>query len=167
MSNDNILSYLSGHPFEHTPIDDLESFLWVLLWLTLAIPENVGTLSQAEQSVIDHLRLPHISSHRGRDNHVQTLRKDIFLRQSTRAIEVLFPLIDAWFAICQKARAEVANLQQEHSPHLSQINQQKYLMAVDPLTMQYFGEFILTAHEMLPDLPRSWDGLFVHPTITQ
>jgi len=162
MSSDIILSWLSGLPFEHTPIDDLESFLWVLLWLTLAIPEKEGILSQAEQSVIDHLRLPHISLQRGRDDHVQTLRKIIFLHQSTRAVEILFPLIEAWFAICQRARAEVTNLQLCHAPHLSPTHQQNYLRAVDPLTMQYFGEFILTAHKMLPALPRSWNGLFVH-----
>ena len=85
MSSNIILSWLSGLPFEHTPIDDLESFLWVLLWLTLAISEKEGILSKAEQSVINHLRLPHISLPRGRDDHVQTLRRIIFLRQSTRA----------------------------------------------------------------------------------
>ena len=161
MSRNIISTWLSGLPFEHTPIDDLESFLWVLLWLTLAIPEKECMLSQAEQSVINHFRLPHISGQRGRDNYVPTLKDIISLRQATRAVETLFPLIGAWFAICQRARVEVENLEQSHAPHHSSTQQQNYLWAVDPLTMKYFGEFILAAHNKLPALPTSWAGLFV------
>ena len=94
MSTRQLDAWDAGQPIVHTAIDDLESFLWVLVWVLVHILKEVGTTSN---STIDQLA-KRLSSY---------YIPDIMMRESTikqRWKDVIFGgLVREWLAISQEA----------------------------------------------------------------
>jgi Fungal protein kinase len=106
----------------------------VVLALDRASLDRLSAFCLMQSSLLSTIFGSIISLLRGRDGHVSTLRDQIRLRQ-TKAVEILFPLIDDWFSFFQRARATVKDLEIHHAPHLSPIHQHNFRRAVEPLTI--------------------------------
>ena len=139
------------NPYEHTPIDDLESFLWLLLWCIYCIIEDkvrdgtdVMWLKILSSSNVE----THASSRKGVLAHIAGLDDPENVRVSP--LETLFqPLLLDWQNILLPARRDMAALLQS-TPR----SHENFLTT----TWKYYGECLTKGFHHLATFPDSWDS---------
>ena len=133
-------------PFVHTAVDDLESFLWVLVWALVHILKEFGT---TRNSTIDDLA-KWLSSYSitevmARESTIQFRWKDV----------VFGDLLREWLATSQKARFAIW-------PHVETVfglgqdvgSQQNALNQLEECCTSVYMEFIQTGHKHLESIRR-------------
>src|ERR1700731_3785256 len=140
-------------PYQHTTIDDLESFLWLLLWCIFCIIEEKGKLDRAEARHLKQLRSTDIESHiNGRPGILATIQQTVKRRTASAMVEKFQPLLFEWHKISTESSDIMFALQENPTPpdddHLYK------------LTYEYFGDFLAKGNAHLKNLPTSWDEIF-------
>ena len=138
-------------PYEHTPIDDLESFLWLLIWCIYSIIEDkvrdgtdVMWLKILRSSNVE----THASSRQAILAHITTLDDPENVHVSP--LETLFnPLLLDWQKILPSARRDMQALL-DSTPR----SNENFLTT----TRKYFGDFLTEGFHHLATLPKDWDS---------
>ncbi|KIJ41908.1 hypothetical protein M422DRAFT_171633 [Sphaerobolus stellatus SS14] len=143
MSINLIQSWLSGEEIYHTPIDDLESFIWVLLWAIFDIlPKKRIQLTPVEQRYNDSLR----SNSLGLLGVKGGLLDDLDIRPLKKwssGFRAFAPLLKEWLTLAKQARAEMIAF--EDSPPTDV-----------EFYKNYYAQYLEIGVKYLNDLPEDW-----------
>jgi hypothetical protein len=146
--------WLSGSPYQHTTIDDLESFLWLLIWCILCIMED-RLKDGTEVRWLKFLRSPNLEMHAGTRRSILTsLTETRDPRFDARAPHtplqnLIRPLLRDWDSIRRRGHEEMALLV------LASSSSDEDFLTV---TRKYVGEFLTTGFHHLATFPDSWDS---------
>ncbi|KIJ39344.1 hypothetical protein M422DRAFT_257961 [Sphaerobolus stellatus SS14] len=140
MSINLINSLVRGGEIYHTPIDDLESFVWVLLWAIFNILTKNGIqLTRVEQDWFDTLRSSSLRVLRTKGNFIRYL--PVPKNWSSRFL-TFAPLLNEWLVLAAEARLVIGKLD---SP---------------PTDVQfykdYYAQYLEIGVRYLESLPESW-----------
>ncbi|KAI9447959.1 hypothetical protein H4582DRAFT_44012 [Lactarius indigo] len=113
-----VQAWSRNQPALHTAVDDLESFLWVLVWSLVHIFKKSATITN-ESAVINDLAGA-FSSYRHRD----VLSKYLTIRNEWPD-EVFGGLIREWLMICDDSRVFLRNLERTLSESINNTDSQR------------------------------------------
>jgi hypothetical protein len=137
----------SHETYEHTATDDLESFVWVLVWCILCTNGSNTKDEIDENRTIKTLHTTNITSH---INVKRGLLWDLWrTAEKNRAspmVQLFGPFLKTCENIIDRSSDTIASLL-EHRGNIE---------ASRTLTYEYFGEFIAAGAEYLTKLPTSW-----------
>ncbi|TDL29912.1 hypothetical protein BD410DRAFT_893123 [Rickenella mellea] len=144
-------AWLLDQPFVRSPIDDLESFIWVLIWASLEISGLHGELTSIDKSYLNGLQ--------SSDLHMQSEVKDLIRARllfpealehtPSHIMRAFQPVIVEWFRIRHEAQLEA-------TPMLDKADTDDLCET----TYKYLGKFIAAGHSQLDGLPGSWGEIF-------
>ena len=99
-------SWVDGTPYLHTAFDDLESFLWVLLWTVLYISECRQEITTTEKNWFETLQSGNYKELQLKGNIVTNLK--FFKRKSpeslSRPVSLFTDLCISWWEVCDEHR---------------------------------------------------------------
>ncbi|KAF8577236.1 hypothetical protein K439DRAFT_565447 [Ramaria rubella] len=148
MSCDLIYAWSTNTQGLHTAIDDLESFIWVLLWTVLSILKSKGVLKDAhEQHLLFTMCSHKLSELQNREGILVRLQKR---RHFSKGFSPFSHLLIQWLEIAQRSAVKVAQFPASN-PQLFK----KYCTDI-------YKEYIEAGLESLSWLPQSWEYFKEH-----
>jgi hypothetical protein len=96
--------------YVHTAVDDLESFVWVLLWAVLEKLDEISTLSDIEQDFFDILHSSDIYYLQNRGNFARRL----LVNDPSPGFSVFTDLLFTWLEMAPKFFVEVTKKKRNH-----------------------------------------------------
>jgi Fungal protein kinase len=138
------------NPYVHTAIDDLESFLWVLLSSILSILELRNALDKHEAAYLRHIRARDATTLSFKPATLGQIQTSIRLGEASTTMQAFGPLLADWGQIFPPA-AEAAALALKLSANP--------MDELAKLTADTFKQYFTTGVSQLMNLPRSWDVL--------
>ena len=104
MSSQMTVTWVQGTPYLHTAFDDLESFLWVLLWTVLYISECRQEITTTEKNWFETLQSGNYKELQLKGNIVTNLK--FFKRKSpeslSRPVSLFTDLCISWWEVCDE-----------------------------------------------------------------
>jgi hypothetical protein len=154
MSIHLINSWHTGRSCEHMPIDDLQSFLWLLIWCIYCIIEDKVLDDELDGVWLGVLSSPSVTTHWHlvcRGSILQHLfQVNEFDNVILGPLERLFqPLVLDWHKMLLPAQRDVIPLL-ESTPRSNE--------ALHTATRKHVGEFLTKGFHHLATLPDSWDS---------
>ncbi|KIJ39334.1 hypothetical protein M422DRAFT_257946 [Sphaerobolus stellatus SS14] len=141
MSINLINNLVRGGEIYHTPIDDLESFVWVLLWAIFdTLTKNDIQLTRVEQDWFNCLRSNSFEVFRSKGVFINDL--PIPQNWSTRFLTFV-PLLNEWLDLAAQARLVISKL--DSSPST---DAQFY--------KDYYAQYLEIGVRYLDNLPENW-----------
>ncbi|KAL0957967.1 hypothetical protein HGRIS_000144 [Hohenbuehelia grisea] len=129
--------------YMHTPIDDLESFLWVLIDnLFIQEEELVDKLDAAEWTQLNSNEL----------GLLNTVKKSLLadcnlsVKDTMKTFVLFAPLLQAWSTIAYKYQDSLSAL----------LKTDASLPEIEGLSLQAYADYIEAAQEHIPTLPVHW-----------
>ncbi|GJJ12298.1 hypothetical protein Clacol_006539 [Clathrus columnatus] len=145
MSQKLIKAWNSGRLVAHTPIDDLESFVWVLVWAIFDILKSRRiSLHPVEETFITFMSSRNLSSILCRMDVAEFVQRPD--TDASLGFRPFIPLLRDWFRIVSSAdqKREVLNLSQSQEEHTS-------------IYKDVYGEYLEAVFNRLEDLPQMWE----------
>jgi hypothetical protein len=131
--------------FTHTAIDDLESFLWVLFWVTLDRQRmQKGRLPQPELHWWTKLNSDNIMLQSAKDSLINNSK--VSARLAREPIKQVAPLLLAWENLAQQAREEVVTALADNPGSLTFETQRKC-----------YEKYLDARFTFLKDASKSWE----------
>ena len=135
----------SALKFTHTGIDDLESFLWVLLWVVLYRSRiQLGSFVDPVDGWWETLNAQDITAQKTKQHIVREIEEQLEMGRSLGPIHLFASLLALWDRIARMGRLAV---------------QRKLDGGELTLDFQkpYYQEYLEAGFSLLPDLPDSWE----------
>jgi hypothetical protein len=131
----------------HTAIDDLESFVWVLVWCILSIN---GSNTPDEELRIGVLRSTNMTSHIVlKEGLLQALWESAERKRASSMVQIFGPFLKTCRTITSASSFAIeSRLEDQESVDINE--------ELRTLTYKYFGEFLSAGAEYLAELPTSW-----------
>ncbi|KAH7906008.1 hypothetical protein BJ138DRAFT_1016872 [Hygrophoropsis aurantiaca] len=131
----------------HTAIDDIESFLWVLIWALLASIRRRGVLLPAEQIWFHSMNA---DSNLGRCGILRRITLSAASKQASRLICHFSSIIQTWGEFSLQAAVAIASLVAENPGE--PVSLEKYTA----LCRGFYGKYIDAGVAELSKLPETW-----------
>lgn len=141
MSNALLYALKHGKQHDHTSIDDLESFPWVLFWSILSVTDAERHPSSEETAGLNELRS--MADNLDARRIVYQDYRDGFCRNP--AMDVFMPIITSLLEIAWAARDEL------------KANPEQDMMS---FTLKHYGIALTTGLKDLAKVPQTWAELF-------
>lgn len=128
----------------HTPLDDLESFIWVLCWASLSVLNNKGVLNEEEERFWDAVSSKQEITQLKRYSFSRTMKRPGGHNVFSKAFGPFGSLLLAWLSY--------TNDMEDIGPNPD-----------DPITLhetayrQCYEDFLKIGFEHLDGLPTSWN----------
>jgi hypothetical protein len=129
---------------EHTAIDDLESFVWVLVWCILSIN---GSNTSREELQIEGLHSTNITTHIAlKYGLLHALCRSARHGEAGPIVKIFAPFLQT----CDDIIYRAASAMKQSLKRPVTIEESR------TMTYTYFGEFLAAGAEYLAELPTSW-----------
>lgn len=145
MSQALIDAWVMNEPFSHTAVDDLESFVWVLLWSVLNILRSREALdNNQERYYLQTMRSDDIEKLVSRSTFLRKIMRCDHKRTCSRGFEPFSKLLIQWLGIAQDANDKDVD-ELEDSDRLFE------------LCHGVYKDYINSGLDYLKNLPENWD----------
>lgn len=132
-------------PYFDTAIDDLESFVWVLLYAGLLIAESRGPLNTAETNWLSY----QLSQNAKEQLAKTTIAREIARRATSPVLLVFAPLVKAWYRLSVEARDRVSDA----------LNRPRH--PSEAYCKKVYQQYLQIGFSHLQNLPETWDEIVV------
>jgi hypothetical protein len=145
--------WVRGTPYHHTPLDDLESFLWLLVWCILCIIEEKGTLDEDEAEYLQCLQSPDARSFpESKTSILSGMHKSVRDLVASEMVTRFYPLLSKWYEISFNATGVVSILEKNWGSQSDDDFRNT--------TYEYFEKFLDIGLSHVANLPDTWDEIF-------